>query len=109
MDDLTFLGNLLEALLWLSIAVALLAAAVRSGGELRRLWLILAAAFLAFSLSDVIESQTGAWWTPWWLFVLKGFCLLVFAYGIWEYRRLKKKPNKPEIPPCESSHFKSDG
>lgn len=57
---------------------------------MRSLCGLLASAFLAFGLSDIIESQTGAWWRPWWLLVLKGGCICAFLYGAWAYRRIKR-------------------
>ncbi|MCA8992114.1 MAG: hypothetical protein KDA88_09055 [Planctomycetaceae bacterium] len=56
---------------------------------MRRLTRILAIAFLLFSVSDVIEIQTGAWWKPIWLMLLKGSCIAIFAWGLWRYRQLK--------------------
>ncbi len=88
MKDLTVTGNLVEAVLWLGFALTCAALACRAAGRRRRLGLILAVAFLVFSASDVIESQTGAWWRPWWLLVLKASCIAVFLYGAWEYRRI---------------------
>lgn len=85
-DDLTVSGNLIEAVLWAGFAVFFAAGALRGRGARRRLWLILSVAFVAFSLSDVIESRTGAWWRPPGLLVLKSACLCVFAYGIHESR-----------------------
>jgi len=35
-----------------------------------------AVAFVAFGGSDVVESFTGAWWRPWWLFAWKAACVL---------------------------------
>jgi hypothetical protein len=36
-----------------------------------------------FGLSDLVESQTGAWWTPWWLFAWKALCVLgLLACGV---------------------------
>ncbi|MEZ5941673.1 MAG: hypothetical protein R3C18_09790 [Planctomycetaceae bacterium] len=57
--------------------------------QLRRRTRILAIAFLLFSVSDVIEIQTGAWWKPVWLMLLKGSCIATFAWGLWRYRQLK--------------------
>lgn len=81
--------NLCEAVLWLVIAVAL-AVQTKAGKLLmRRLCQILALAFFLFSISDVIEIQTGAWWKPIWLMLLKGSCIATFAWGLWRYRQLK--------------------
>jgi hypothetical protein len=73
------LANYGEAVLWASMGVGFLIAAVRSGGRAR--WTCAAAgvALLAFGGSDVIEARTGAWWHPWWLLAWKGACLAVFT------------------------------
>jgi hypothetical protein len=86
MDGRTF--NLFEAALWFLISMALLFAAYRACGARRRLYLLLSVAFLVFAVSDVIEADTGAWWRPFWLLLLKIGCLVVFVYGIWEYQRI---------------------
>jgi hypothetical protein len=49
---------------------------------------MLAAAFLVFSISDVIESRTGAWWRPYWLMLIKGGCLVVCVLGFLRYFRI---------------------
>ena len=95
MHDLTVSGNLLEAVLWVGIALTLLAWAIRESGRRRRLWRILAAAFLVFAVSDVIESQTGAWWRPLWLLALKAACIAVFLYGAREYRNICRAADSP--------------
>ena len=52
-------------------------------------WL-LPACFAVFGLSDVIEAETGAWWHPWWLFVMKALCVLGFL-GAWRASRQREK------------------
>jgi hypothetical protein len=91
MNDLEVVGNWIEAVLWLGVSLTLLAKAIKTGGRLRKLFLILAAAFLVFGISDAIETQTGAWWRPVWLLFMKGACVLVFFAGFREYYRLTRK------------------
>jgi hypothetical protein len=43
--------------------------------------------FVVFGASDVIEAQTGAWWHPWWLFVMKALCVLGFLGAFWTARK----------------------
>ncbi len=88
--ELLSVGNLLEAGLWFVFAAIFVALAFRTAQRKRRLSIILAITFVAFAISDVIESQTGAWWRPLWLLVLKGGCLIVFCYAAWEYRQLSR-------------------
>ncbi|MGY8656657.1 MAG: hypothetical protein ACKVJX_23835 [Verrucomicrobiia bacterium] len=99
MNDLSCTGNMVESVLWAAFAIAFCVMAFRATGRRRRLSLTLAAAFLAFGVSDLIEAQTGAWWRPPWLFILKAGCVGVFAYGVWEYRRIRNteagRPNEP--------------
>lgn len=90
MPALDELFNLAEAGLWFVFAGVFAALALRAQGPLRRLCGWLVPAFFAFGLSDIIEAQTGAWWRPWWLLVLKGGCICAFLYGARTYRRIKR-------------------
>lgn len=75
-----------EAGLWFTIALVL---AVRL--RMKRPWRwLLPAAFACFGASDLIEVQTGAWWEPWWLFVMKAACALVFLLAWNAHRRQGK-------------------
>jgi hypothetical protein len=80
-------GNLLEAVLWFSVAIALLAAAWRGPASRRKILMILSVAFAVFGISDLIEIRTGAWWQPPWLLAIKGACVAVFALCFWQYLR----------------------
>ena len=91
MDDIERVGNLIEAGLWLVFTLVLTFKAWQSQGRLRRVLARLAVAFLIFSISDVIESRTGAWWRPPWLLVMKIACVVVFYFSLREYYRIKKK------------------
>jgi hypothetical protein len=73
-------ANTLEAILWGIIGCVFIWQAIRnrSTDSRNRCW-IAAIAFLAFGLSDVIEITTGAWWRPWWLFLMKAVCVLVLV------------------------------
>ena len=89
-DDLTVIGNLIEAVLWFIFAGAFGIMACRARGERRRLWIMLAIAFAVFSASDVIESRTGAWWRPWWLLIMKSSCIVAFMRGVFVYREIRR-------------------
>jgi len=82
--------NQFEAGLWILFALGFAIGALSVTGAKRRLALITATALLAFGLSDIVESQTGTWWTPWWLLVLKVACVITFVYAYLGYRRLQK-------------------
>ena len=81
--------NQWEAALWLIVAVVFLLKSCRARAPLRRVFMILGAAFLAFSVSDLIEAESGAWWDPPWLLVLKVACVAAMVWGFRRYSRLK--------------------
>ncbi len=91
LSDPTVLGNYLEALLWLMLALALAIKAKVSPQNQRRLFLKAAILFVAFGASDVVEAQTGAWWKPPWLLVWKGGCIAGFALCWWKYHQMKRQ------------------
>lgn len=89
--DLERDGNLIEAGVWFLLAIILFIHAIRSA---RRLWptlFILVVTLAIFGASDLVESRTGAWWKPWWLFVWKAVCVVVLFIGFVRYFRLTKK------------------
>ena len=78
--------NYAEAGLWFVIALVL---TVRL--RMRRPWRwLVPVAFGCFGVSDLIEVQTRAWWEPWWLFVLKAACVVVFLLAWRAFRRQGK-------------------
>lgn len=88
MFDVEESGNQIEAVLWFVVAAVLLVRSVWARGKLRRVILLLVIAFVAFGVSDLMESHSGAWWRPWWLAVLKVACAATFLYGFRQYYRL---------------------
>ena len=46
-----------------------------------------AVVFIAFGVSDIVETTTGAWWRPWWLLVWKGVCVLALLTLFVRWRR----------------------
>lgn len=80
--------NQAEAGLWFVIALVL---AMRLQMGLPWRWL-LPAAFAMFGVSDLIEVQTGSWWEPWWLLVMKAACVLVFVLA-WRAHRRQRRPH----------------
>lgn len=80
--------NQAEAALWFVIAIVL---AVRLRMKMPWRWL-LPCAFAVFGVSDLIEVQTGAWWEPRWLLVMKSACVLVFLLA-WRARRRQRRPH----------------
>ena len=66
--------NLGEAALWVALGLCVLVLSRRT-----RWHLGLAATLIAFGISDVVETQTGAWWRPPWLLAWKAACLVGFV------------------------------
>jgi hypothetical protein len=81
--------NPCEAALWLVLGIIVL---VRRSPRIAwwKLNLPLGLALLAFSASDVIETFTGAWWTPWWLLAMKAACVGVFLACAIAWRRMRR-------------------
>ena len=93
--DIEVVFNNFEAGFWFVIAIVLAWRAWRSDRRVRRVGMIAAFAFGIFGVSDLIEAHTGAWWRPWWLFVMKAACVLVFVACLRRYRQIKKSsPNQ---------------
>lgn len=89
-------ANVLEAALWTVIGATLAAAGLRPGRH-RTLLRVSAAAFLAFGVSDLVETRTGAWWRPWWLLMWKAACIAVLLACLLRYRaaRLREPAGGP--------------
>ena len=83
--------NYIEAGLWIALAFGAGVQSFRFTGPVRRELLILAIDLIAFGLSDVAETRTGAWWRPWWLLAWKGACVGVMLVLLTSYvrRRLR--------------------
>ncbi|MBI3416423.1 MAG: hypothetical protein HY043_14100 [Verrucomicrobia bacterium] len=90
--DIEVVFNNFEAGFWFVIALVLACRAWRSEPRVKRVGMFAAFAFGVFGVSDLIEAHTGAWWRPWWLFVMKATCVLVFAGCLRRYRQIKKSP-----------------
>ena len=94
-DDVTTISplfrysNYAEAVLWMAIGAYVIVRARRRGG-IRPLHAVLAAALVLFGVSDLVETDTGAWWRPWWLLVWKGTCLLVFLIVFLVFRKQRR-------------------
>jgi len=84
--------NLYEAILWFVIAVVLFATAIfdKSKSLYKTNLYVSAALFFAFGISDLIEIQTGAWWHPIGLLVLKGACIVGLVFCFIKYLQIQK-------------------
>ena len=88
-------GNYLEAFIWFLFAIGFAVKAGETSGRTRINRLITTIIFLLFGGSDIVEVQTGAWWSPWWLFVWKASCVLSMAILFGVYLRDRPLANKP--------------
>ena len=76
--DPTFVyGNYVESGLWASMGIIAL---VKRNSK----WsLLLGLTLVAFGISDIVETHTGAWYRPWWLFAWKAVCVLgIIWFGL---------------------------
>lgn len=98
-DDSFFTtSNYIEAALWACIGLGFLVHALRTVGHKRRASLLAGATFIVFGASDIVETTTGAWWRPWWLFVWKAVCVVIFLLLLIDYFRQRSGnggPNRP--------------
>lgn len=83
--------NYFESGLWFAIALIVFLRRNNSNVELKKLAIILSISFAIFSISDLIEASTGAWWQPLWLLALKGLCIFFFIYCWIKYKRIKNQ------------------
>ena len=94
--DLARHGNLIEAGVWFVLALVLGIRALLAERRLRFTMALLVVTLVAFGFSDVVESRTGAWWRPWWLFLWKAACVVLLAFGFFRYYRLTKRRQSTE-------------
>jgi hypothetical protein len=88
-------GNYIEAFLWFCFAIGFAVNAGKTSGITIINRLITTIIFLFFGGSDIVEVQTGAWWSPWWLFVWKASGVLSMAILFMVYLRDRPLANKP--------------
>jgi hypothetical protein len=76
--------NACEAALWFVMAVAVMIQHHRAAVGARRVAHGTAVFLVLFAVSDLIEMQTGMWWRPVGLLILKGVCVigLVGGFGL---------------------------
>ncbi len=84
--------NYIESVLWLLISIALCMAAVKNGRRHPdfKVTIVGCIGFLVFSISDVIEAKTGAWWKPLWLLLMKLACIATFVGCYFKYKKVRK-------------------
>jgi hypothetical protein len=89
--DPEVLGNYLEGVFWIVVAVVLGIAGRRANQAYRALSVVASGTFFVFGVSDFVEAQTGAWWRPLWLLIWKASCLVVLVSCYWRYRRIRAR------------------
>lgn len=80
--------NAFEVILWGSIGAYLLVVRARAPTVMRRNLTVSGISFFFFAASDVVEIQTGAWWSPWWLLVWKALCVAVLLATYFSFKRM---------------------
>ena len=82
--------NYIEILIWGIIGIIFSIQCIRLPAY-RKQAMIATITFLLMAVSEVVETRTGAWWRPWWLFVWKVSCgISMFALL---YHHSKQKDN----------------
>lgn len=82
--------NIAEAIFWVLLAVIVATRGSSAHPSLRRLGFLVAATFVAFAGTDLIESRTGAWYRPWWLLAYNAACVAVIFGCYMKYLAVKK-------------------
>ena len=85
------LSNYIEGGFWIMLGVGAGIQAVRYSGAGRRDLLILTVDLIAFGVSDLVETRTGAWWRPWWLLAWKAACVGVMLALLLAYARRRMR------------------
>ncbi len=79
--------NYIESVFWIIISLILF---LKTRGKIKvkpEVRYIAVISFFLFGISDIIEVQSGAWWTPWWLLLLKFICILSFIFCFVQYKK----------------------
>jgi hypothetical protein len=91
-----------EVVLWSVLAIVVAVRFRKSDSQLRRAARLAALFFVLFAISDAIEMQTGAWWRPPRLLVLKAVCLIgltlcfvMLIRGVRAVAKANELPGKP--------------
>lgn len=84
-------GNIIEAGVWFAAGAIVLWKGLREGSAGKKALLLLAPTLVIFGISDLVETRTGAWWRPWWLFAWKAVCVLAMTSLFTRYFRVTRK------------------
>ena len=94
--DLERDGNIIEAGVWFLLSLVLVGYVFTQPKPLRPALWLLAVTMAVFGSSDLVEARTGAWWTPWWLFVWKALCAVGLLCGFVRYFKVRKAIGRRE-------------
>lgn len=83
-------ANQLEAGFWIVVGAAFLVAGWRRRSGLGVV-LLAGVTLVLFGFSDLVETQTGAWYKPWWLLLWKGACVITLAALAWRHLRCARR------------------
>ena len=86
--EIVRIGNQIEGCFWICISLVFFVPLLKAREKQRWFCLMGFLLFLIFGLSDFVESQTGAWWKPWWLLVWKAGCNLGFLGMLLWYKKI---------------------
>lgn len=89
--NIASLFNYGEAALWFTISLIAFLRRKNDNSKLTQLAITVSISFFFFGISDLIEANTGVWWQPWWLLVLKALCILSFVICWYKYRQIIKE------------------
>lgn len=84
-------ANYIEAGLWITIGLVFILFGLAGMIPLKHRWPVIAVTLILFGISDIVETRTGAWWKPWWLFVWKALCVLVLAVCVIQHYSQRRK------------------
>ncbi len=98
MDQFETVFNIAEGIFWSLIALGMAVGAFRHRGKKRGILSKAASAFTLFGISDWIEAETGSWWEPWWLLVLKVSCVAVLIFCLREWHLLSTANSRSQSP-----------
>jgi len=90
--------NYIESALWFVIAIGLIIKSISIGrtSSLFSIVVIAAISFIAFGISDIIEANTGAWWRPTGLLILKACCIFSFIVCYYKFTKTNKNTDQQE-------------
>jgi hypothetical protein len=81
------LFNYGEAVVWVIAGIYVFWTSRRQTVVPRTVGSVASIAFLAFGISDLVETRTGTWYDPWWLFAWKLACILILLSCLAVYAR----------------------